>query len=373
MSLQKNKDHTPSSYEPKKQNENQESNPNKTTTNTADAGKNKVRGFLTKLGLPAAVVVALVTLYSFFFTDDSNAITDFIDTIEQTQADDRTQDKNDDKTIDIEDVKDNKGGGKQDKDRPTIITQIDNYLPTSTTKSVVAHDYFTLSYAEKYEQPEWVAYELSKSNLQGEKHDRHNRFKSDPLVKTGSAKPGDYTRSGYDRGHLAAAADMAFSSDAMKQSFFMSNISPQEPSFNRGIWRELEEQTRDWCKDNEHFYVVVGPILTQRAKKRIGEDKGLAVPRSYYKVLLDLKSKDQKAVGFIMENKKSDQPLTNYMVPVDSIETLTGIDFFPELPDDLENKLESKYSEFRWPYNYARFYMRVNQWNKEAEKSVTTE
>ena len=332
----------------------QPNTPNSSNTSAAQkesAGKSKVRNFLTKLGLPAGVVVIALTIYSYYFTGETpDFITDFIDQIEQT--DDTKEDEN---TIDL-------------------IEVLDNYLPTTTTNSLVSHDYYSLSYAEKYEQPEWVAYELFGDNLRKEnKAERHSSFKSDPKVTTGSAKPSDYTRSGYDRGHLAPAADMSFSEDAMKQSFYMSNISPQEPSFNRGIWRELEEQTRDWCLVAEHFYVVVGPVLSQRVKRRFGKGKALAAPRAYYKVLLDLKGPDQKAIGFIMPNEKSDAPLSDYMVSVDEVEALTGIDFFHELPDDLEANLEANFSPFRWPYDEERYQMRLALWNEEFSYSKSYE
>ncbi len=325
-------------------------------TNTAPSsqpienkGQSKVRNFLTKLGLPTTIVAIAVSIYSFYFTGESpDVVTDFIDQVEQTDK-------------------------KKEEKLPDLVEAIDNYLPTSTTNKTIRHDYFTLSYSEKHEQPEWVAYELYGDSLKKAKVERHSSFKSDPMVETGSAKPSDYTRSGYDRGHLAPAADMAFSEEAMKQSFLMSNISPQEPAFNRGIWRELEEQTRDWCLTSEHFYVVVGPVLTQRAKRRFGENKALAAPRSFYKVLLDLRGSDKKAVGFMLPNTKSDAPLSDYMVSIDSIETLTGIDFFPELPDDLEENLEASFSPFRWPYDEERFRMRVGTWNNEAAYSQVLE
>ncbi len=314
------------------------------------AGQRKVRNFLTKLGLPTGLIAILLAVYSFYFTGESpDVITNTIDQIEGTDE-------------------------KEKEKLPDLIERMENYLPTSTTNSTVTHDFYSLSYAEKYEQPEWVAYELYGDNLRKEnKVERHSSFKADPMIKSGSAKPSDYTRSGYDRGHLAPAADMAFSEEAMKQSFFMSNISPQEPSFNRGIWRELEEQTRDWCLTSEHFYVVVGPVLTRRVKRRFGRDKALAAPRAYYKVLLDLKGPDQKAVGFIMPNEKSDAPLSDYMVSVDSVETLTGIDFFSELPDDLEENLESTFMPFRWPYDEERYQMRVAMWNEEFSYSKAYE
>ena len=255
-----------------------------------------------------------------------------------------------------------------------IIEVLDNYLPTYTANQVVSHDHYTLSYVESYEQAEWVAYELSAERLgRRERLIEVLPFGTDPKVKTGSASPRDYVRSGYDRGHLAPAADMAFSTEAMRQSFYMSNVSPQIPAFNRGIWRELEEQTRDWSRANKHLYVVTGPVLAQRAIKRFGPDKGLAAPRSYFKVLLDLKEPEQKAVAFLLPNAKSDNRLSEYIISIDSLENLTGIDFFPELPDELEEELESFSNPLRWIYDEERYQLRVGLWNKQAEMSTSLE
>ena len=326
------------------------SNPLKET-----AGKKKVRGFLSKLGIPAAIVTALVLAYSAFFSGETpDVITDFIDVIQP--AEDADQPKTAEENTDI-----------------SLVEVLEDFYPTSTTDQVIQHDFYTLSYAEKYEQAEWVAYELDKNNLNARSVARSNRFKTDPKVETGSASPSDYVRSGYDRGHLAPAADMAFSQEAMTQSFFMSNISPQLPSFNRGIWRELEEQTRDWCEANGHLYVATGPVLTRRAIKRFGKDKRVAAPRYYYKVLLDLREPEQKAVAFLLPNAKSNERINEYIVSIDSVEALTGIDFFPALPDELEELLESYSNPLRWIYDEERYQLRVGIWNKEAELSTSYE
>jgi endonuclease G len=222
-----------------------------------------------------------------------------------------------------------------------------DYLPTSTTSQVVSHDYYSLSYAEVHEQAEWVAYELSKEKVGGP-HGRSDNFRADAKVITGSASLMDYKGSGYDRGHLVPAADMSFSEVAMSQTFFMSNMSPQQPSFNRGIWKKLEEQVRTWAVENEHIYVVTGPVLTSSLQK-IGPGQ-VTVPTEFYKVVLDYKAPEIKAIALLLPNKKGEGRLSSYAVTIDHLERITGIDFFPALPNDMEEMLESRKDISRWSF-----------------------
>jgi len=216
----------------------------------------------------------------------------------------------------------------------------------SQDTAIVEHTYFTLSYNEEYEQPDWVMYKLMSSYVTGESHERKNNFRADTAVVTGSATKKDYKKSGYDRGHLLPAADMGWSSEAMSETFLMSNMSPQVPGFNRGIWKKLETKVRKWAKINERLYVVVGPVLEDNLET-IGENE-VSIPRYYYKVIIDYQEPDIKAIGFVMENKKSDSDLFLYSVSIDSVEKLTGIDFFPALPDEYEAKLESTTDFSAW-------------------------
>ena len=224
-----------------------------------------------------------------------------------------------------------------------------NYLPTSNTNQLVQHTHFTLSYSEKDEQAEWVAYQLTLNELRNAA-ERNDNFREDPKVLSGSATPDDYRRSGYDRGHLAPAGDMGFSEEAMSESFYMSNISPQDRAFNRGIWRTLETQTRDWAAESGSLYVVTGGVLTEKIKV-IGTKNKVSVPKYFYKVLLDLEESDVKAIAFLLPNEGSDAPLSQFVISIDSLESMTGIDFFPALPDDLEEKLESSVSLSGWKFN----------------------
>lgn len=211
---------------------------------------------------------------------------------------------------------------------------------------IVEHEGFTLNYDEKNEQATWVAYKLERKNLENARFKRRDNFREDNLVSTGSASPKDYAKSGYDRGHLAPAADFTWSKTALDHTFFMSNMSPQEPSFNRGVWKKLEEQVRIWAKKNNSIYVVTGPVIEKRAK-RIGTNK-VTVPQYYYKAILDIQEPELKAIGFLMKNQKSDNKVLSFAVTIDKLELVTGLDFFPSLPDEMESKLEGSINVKLW-------------------------
>jgi endonuclease G, mitochondrial len=239
------------------------------------------------------------------------------------------------------------------------------YLPTSTTNAIVRHKYFTLSYAEAHEQAEWVAYRLTREELNAPWVSRTNNFQPDPKVKTGSATPDDYRNSGYDRGHLLPAADRAFSEEAMSETFYMSNISPQASNFNKGVWRELEELTRSWAKRDKQLYVVTGPVLKMPVKGAIGANK-VSVPAAYFKVLLDLEEPIIKGIGFVIPNEISFEPLHKFAVSIDEVEELTGIDFFVDLmPKALEVEVEKSFNLDLWEFSKQKYQQRIEKWNNE--------
>lgn len=221
-----------------------------------------------------------------------------------------------------------------------------DFLPTSTSNQIVVHDYYTLSYKEEYEQAEWVAYELKKSNL----YHNFNRplFIEDTKVKTGSADWRNYKRSGYDKGHLCPAGDMKFSKNAYDETFLTSNISPQKHDFNDGIWNTLEGKVRYWASKYDGIYVVTGGVLNDNLKT-IGKEN-VAVPEYFYKVLLDDSRGEYKMIGFLVPAFDSSKPLYEFVVPVDQIEKMTGIDFYPKLDDAIENKLEKSSDYKDWSF-----------------------
>ena len=250
-----------------------------------------------------------------------------------------------------------KGNPKQHQNQHSGI-----YLPSVKNGFIVHHDYYSLSYDEKHEQAEWVAYYISRKRLNNKRAKRKDWFEKDPLIKTGSATYKDYKGSGYDKGHMAPAADMAFSVQAMEDCFYMSNMSPQIHNFNGGIWRELEELARDWGRDNDKLYVVTGPIFKDNLGT-IGRTNSVTVPGYYYKVLVDIEGAEKKAIGFVIPHAVSNKPLTAFVRTIDDIEEITGIDFFPELDDALEDQLESKVNTGKWKFNRNLYKVRTEKWN----------
>jgi endonuclease G, mitochondrial len=222
-----------------------------------------------------------------------------------------------------------------------------NYLPTSTSNVIIKHKYYTLSYCEKYEQAEWVAYELKKNEI-GHLHLKRPYFIDDPLVDSGSASWRNYNHSGYDRGHLCPAGDRKFSKEAFDETFFTSNISPQKNEFNAGIWNTLEGKTRYWATKYDGIYVITGGVLQPNLETIGNED--VAVPEYFYKILLDNSRGGYKMIAFLLPSEDSSKPLYEFVVSVDEVEKMTGIDFFPSLPDDVENRLEKKSDYKDWSF-----------------------
>jgi endonuclease G len=222
------------------------------------------------------------------------------------------------------------------------------FLPTSTTGQIIHHEGYSLSYSEPNEQAEWVAYELKKEHLSNSNFKRPY-FEIDAAVKTGAADWQNYKNSGFDRGHLCPAGDRAYSQKAYNETFLTSNISPQRHDFNSGIWNTLEQKVRYWASKYNGVFVVSGGVLNGDMET-IGDEQ-VAVPNQFYKILIDTNSGKTKMIAFLMPHENSQKPLYKFVVPVDSIEVLTGIDFFPELEDTLEDKLEASANYKEWSFN----------------------
>lgn len=212
---------------------------------------------------------------------------------------------------------------------------------------VITHTGYTLSYCEEYEVPYWVAYSLTREEVVTQTAERKDNFRSDELIPTGSATLSDYKKSGYDRGHMAPAADFRWSEEAMSDTFYLSNMCPQVHAFNAGIWSDLESAVRSIAYTDGEVYVVTGPVLTDGPYETIGENN-VAVPKYFYKVILDYTDPVIKAIGFIMPNENSSEPLSYFALSVDEVEEITQIDFFPALPDDIEEVVEAEFDPSLW-------------------------
>ncbi len=223
----------------------------------------------------------------------------------------------------------------------------DFMLPGTTKGTLVKHQFYWLSYQEAYEQAEWVAYVLLDDHLTNHQRKRPF-FREDPLLASSSAAWSNYKGTGYDRGHLCPAGDRRFSGKAYEETFFTSNIAPQDKRFNAGIWNRLEIQVREWCKSHGEVYVITGGVLKD-GLPMIGEED-IAVPEMFYKIVARGKQADLRVLAFLVPHMDSNRPLKDYRVSVDQVERVTGIDFFKSLPMAQQKILESSTTEGDWGF-----------------------
>ena len=239
----------------------------------------------------------------------------------------------------------NSVGNHDEADKISLELAIPQF--TKSTKSqVIEHVGYTVSYNEQRRNPNWVAYELTGEEVDGTEP-RGSKFIPDPNVIGRQAVDDDYKHSGWDRGHLAPAADMKWSEQAMDESFYLSNISPQNGNLNRGVWKSIEELTRDNAHRYGEILVVTGPVFTD--KKGLGYigDNRVLIPNAFYKVLLAYDN-GYTGIGFYCENVAGKKKLQTYARSIDEIEEITGIDFFHQLPDDIETELEKGFDWNDW-------------------------
>ena len=185
-----------------------------------------------------------------------------------------------------------------------------------------------------------MAWELTKEETRGDA-ERSLEFSPDPDIIGTKVVTYDYSHSGYDRGHMAPAGDMKWNKKAMEESFYMSNICPQDHNLNTKDWNNLEMKSREWARRYGKVYIVCGPIYNGKRNEYISEHR-VKVPDAFFKVILINESNKQCAIGFLFENEAGERPLEEYIVSVDQIEKTTGMDFFSALPDDVENRLEKE-------------------------------
>lgn len=220
----------------------------------------------------------------------------------------------------------------------TVCQGQDNRYVPNYEGVPIRNSYYCLDFSVDHKQPRWVYYMLTQTHIRGDAQ-RSSSFKDCRQDTVTSASTKDYTNSGYDRGHLCPAADMKLSKGAMKETFQMWNISPQDQSFNRGRWAELEALVRSYIRDvSDTLFVVTGPIFIAN-KEPIGRNSDVTVPGFFYKAVYCPK---RGGIGFLMPNRKITEPLRVWIVPINFIEALTGIDFFPQIPAECQQVIESQ-------------------------------
>lgn len=214
--------------------------------------------------------------------------------------------------------------------------------------SIIRHKHFFLSYSEEHEQAEWTAYYLTKQSRYQHHYERPY-FKQDPLIDTESAHWRNYRDTGYDKGHLVPAADMKFSRDAYAETFYTSNVSPQNKEFNAGIWNRLEQKIRYWADKHTALFIVTGSILHDNLLK-IG-DELVSVPDYFFKIVVRVEDNGLVMIPFLVPNKKSDAALYTFATTIDDIEQMTGINFNQKLSEKIDEKIEKELSYKEWSFS----------------------
>ncbi|MDE6680460.1 MAG: DNA/RNA non-specific endonuclease [Muribaculaceae bacterium] len=231
-------------------------------------------------------------------------------------------------------------------DSASHITALDNVsIPSSLSSQIKDYEGFKVSFNKDNGTPNWVSWELLRSETQGNLTRSDNFWQDNDLI--GCPQSSDYSRSGYDRGHMCPAADQKWSSKAMNDCFVMSNMCPQAHALNAGAWSTLESKERQWAQRDSAIIIVAGPIYESTDRKTIGA-AGVRVPSAFFKVLLAPYLDEPRAIGFVYPNMSAPGNMQNYAMSVDEVEKLTGFDFFAALPDDIENKVESRVSFNEW-------------------------
>ncbi len=214
------------------------------------------------------------------------------------------------------------------------------------TEITLRHKGYMVSYLPSQKIPAWVAYYLVPARMQ-KASNRTNDFRPDPLIPLQfSATNGDYKASGYDRGHLAPAADMSWAPDVMSESFYFSNITPQEPGFNRGIWKKLEDQVRKWASVLDTLLIATGP-LKDDCKGFIGPGR-VAVPNAFFKAIIAWHNHSAKGIAFIMPNESSNLPIAQFAITIDSLESLLSCNLFATLPEPAQRMAENQIDHNYW-------------------------
>lgn len=228
---------------------------------------------------------------------------------------------------------------------PSLLAQPDRFgLPACAgpDRELAQRAAFVLCYSASLKVPLWTAYELKPENLRGSAP-RRRHFRHDPFLSGPAASDSDYRNSGFSRGHLVPAADLAWNEKALSDSFLLSNVIPQNLSLNAGKWRSLETAVRELAASSDSLIILTGPIFCATVE-RIGAND-VAVPCEIFKVVLAMRGDQFIMFAAILPNGPNpSQPLSAFATSVNEVHRRTGLDFFHELPTPLQSQLESAVS-----------------------------
>lgn len=245
----------------------------------------------------------------------------------------------------------NVGFGKKEMHGNQVVLQdLDEVVMARRSPSVVKeYETFTVSFNPENKTPNYVSWILH-GRKTGGRVERSNKFWTDSDIE-GCPDTRDYSRSGYDRGHMCPAGEQKWSAKAMHDCFVMTNMCPQNHDLNTGAWNTLEEMERVWAKRDSAIVIVAGPIYDGSETETIGRAK-VRVPSAFFKVLLAPFASPMRAIGFVYPNMRCEGNMQSYSTSVDEVEKMTGLDFFSALPDDIEDDIEASVSFREWNSRY---------------------
>lgn len=217
-------------------------------------------------------------------------------------------------------------------------------LPANVNNSVINYEGFTVGFNPEMHQPNYVVWTLDPSETDGDFSRNDVQFLPDDRVP-GCATLADYRGSGFDRGHMAPAADMKWSERSMADCHLLTNMCPQDKRLNSGAWATVEKNARNWAKRFGPLVIVAGPVLSDRLTRSIGTTP-VPVPERFFKVILAPEANPPMGIAFLMPNSYVEGGAQASVVSIDDVEAVTGFDFFSELPDDIENEVERQ-NKFR--------------------------
>lgn len=230
------------------------------------------------------------------------------------------------------------------------------YLPGSVADTIIHNRYFSSGISTEYDQPLWVAYELSQAHLKGSM--------TRGTFQINRGRESRFTESGHIEGQFIPIADRSFSKEAAKETLLPNNITPQLVAFNKGIWRELEEQIRMWVGHSKRLIIISGPVFDDQQREEPDSNQ-IRIPAGFFKVILDIDNTPPQAIGFVLPHESQEKKLIEFVISVDHVEEKTGIDFFPDLfTDTLEEQIEQEVNTAHWPFDLRLYEMRINKWNK---------
>ena len=241
---------------------------------------------------------------------------------------------------------------------PCTVSALDNlaYGIPGPCDKVVDREGYALGYKAAWKTARWVMYRLTDDEVVTQVARRSDVFAPDPLIPNGPQLD-DYRGSGYDRGHLAPAADMKWSRQAMTECFYLSNMVPQDRGNNSGIWNEIENTVRGFACAEGSVFVVTGPVTPDPPALSIGKGR-VAVPTELWKVVYD-ETPPKKMIGFIVPNRNVKGKPRDYACSVEEVERRTGLKFFPKLSG--KDSLKTSFDASAW------------DWSKSQRKRVASD